>query len=823
MTLLPSRSPGGMKISLVSLRRWYSTDCSSSSRASLALALLRPPLAFCRAHSSSRAMAFCARLLLVLLLLQALLLLHQPLGVVALPGDAAAAVELEDPFGGVVEEVAVVGDRHHGARVALQELLQPLHRLGVEVVGRLVEEQHVRLGEQQPAQGHAALLASGEVLDARIPRRQAQGVGGHLELLLQGVGIARGEDRLEALLLLGKGVEVRALLGVGGVDLLEALLRLQDLADAFLDRLAHRVLGVELGLLLEVADLDPGLRAGLADEVLVDPGHDPQHGRLAGTVEAEQADLGAGEERQRDVLDDLPLGGNDLAHPVHGVDVLHGGRVPDRRWGDWQGAAACGRGRGTGPGMPAGTGPAPRSDAATGSARLSRICRPGSRALPLGARREAVAGTKRSMIEGFPADGARMFPADTCIADFDPELAAAIRAERARQEDHVELIASENYASPRVLEAQGSVLTNKYAEGYPGKRYYGGCEHVDVAERLAIERARELFGADYANVQPHSGSQANAAVYLALLEPGDTILGMSLAHGGHLTHGAKVNFSGRLFHAVQYGVGADGLIDYDQIEQLAREHRPRMLVGGFSAYSRRIDWARMAKIAKSVGAYFFVDMAHVAGLVAAGVYPNPVPHADVVTSTTHKTLRGPRGGIILARGNEALEKKLQSLVFPGTQGGPLMHVIAAKAVAFKEALQPEFRAYQEQVVRNAQVMARVLMERGYRIVSGGTDNHLMLIDLIGREVTGKDAEAALGRAHITVNKNAVPNDPRSPFITSGLRIGTPAVTTRGYGEKECADLAGWIADVLDAPDDEGVIAAVREKVCAQCRAFPVYG
>jgi len=416
-----------------------------------------------------------------------------------------------------------------------------------------------------------------------------------------------------------------------------------------------------------------------------------------------------------------------------------------------------------------------------------------------------------------------MFPSTLTIADFDPELAASMAAERQRQEDHVELIASENYASPRVLEAQGSVLTNKYAEGYPGKRYYGGCEFVDVAERLAIERVKQLFGADYANVQPHSGSQANAAVYLALLQPGDTILGMSLAHGGHLTHGAKVNFSGKLFNAVQYGVDANGLIDYAEIERLAQEHRPKMLVGGFSAYSQKIDWERMAAIAKAVDAYFFVDMAHVAGLVAAGVYPNPLPHADVVTSTTHKTLRGPRGGIILCKANEALEKKFQSLVFPGTQGGPLMHVIAAKAVAFKEALEPEFKAYQQQVVRNAQAMAATLMARGYRIVSGGTENHLMLIDLIGRDVTGKDAEAALGEAHITVNKNAVPNDPRSPFVTSGLRIGTPAVTTRGYREAECIALAGWMADVLDAPKDAAVLAAVRDQVTAQCRAFPVYG
>jgi glycine hydroxymethyltransferase len=417
-----------------------------------------------------------------------------------------------------------------------------------------------------------------------------------------------------------------------------------------------------------------------------------------------------------------------------------------------------------------------------------------------------------------------MYARTMTIADLDPELDRAIKAEEVRQEDHVELIASENYASPRVLEAQGSVLTNKYAEGYPGKRYYGGCEHVDVAEQLAIERAKQLFGCDYANVQPHSGSQANAAVYLALLNPGDTILGMSLAHGGHLTHGAKVNFSGKLFNAVQYGLDpATERLDYAEIERLAQEHKPKMLIGGFSAYSQVVDWERMAAIAKSVGAYFVVDMAHVAGLVAAGVYPSPVPHADVVTSTTHKTLRGPRGGIILARANPDLEKKLQSLVFPGTQGGPLMHVIAAKAVAFLEALQPGFKAYQEQVVANAQAMAEVLIGRGYSIVSGGTVNHLFLLSLIGKELTGKDAEAALGRAHITVNKNAVPNDPRSPFVTSGLRIGTPAITTRGYGVEDARALAGWIADVLDAPADEAVIARVREAVTAQCRRYPVYG
>jgi len=417
-----------------------------------------------------------------------------------------------------------------------------------------------------------------------------------------------------------------------------------------------------------------------------------------------------------------------------------------------------------------------------------------------------------------------MFPRDSRIEGYDPELAQAIANERQRQEDHVELIASENYASPRVLEAQGSVLTNKYAEGYPGKRYYGGCEFVDVAEKLAIDRVKQLFDCDYANVQPHSGSQANQAVYLALLSPGDTILGMSLAHGGHLTHGAKVNISGKLFNAVQYGVDAQGLIDYDEVQRLATEHKPKMLVGGFSAYSQVVDWARMRQIADSVGAIFFVDMAHVAGLIAAGVYPSPLPHAHVVTSTTHKTLRGPRGGIVVAKNaSEDLVKKLQSIVFPGIQGGPLMHVIAAKAVAFKEALEPEFKTYQQQVAKNAQAMAKTFIARGVNIVSGGTKNHLFLVDMIGRELTGKDAEAALGKAHITVNKNAVPNDPRSPFVTSGLRIGTPAVTTRGYLEQDCIDLANWICDVLDAPADEAVIAAVREKVTAQCRKYPVYG
>ena len=421
-----------------------------------------------------------------------------------------------------------------------------------------------------------------------------------------------------------------------------------------------------------------------------------------------------------------------------------------------------------------------------------------------------------------------MFPSSMRIADYDAELAQAMAAERQRQEDHVELIASENYASPRVMEAQGSVLTNKYAEGYPGKRYYGGCEYVDVAEKLAIERCKALFGADYANVQPHSGSQANQGVFMALLQPGDTILGMSLAHGGHLTHGAKVNASGKLYNAVQYGIDAQGIVDMDEVERLAVEHRPKMIIAGFSAYSQVLDWARFRAIADKVGAVLFVDMAHIAGLVAAGVYPNPLPHAHVVTSTTHKTLRGPRGGIIVmskaGAGDKAeeLEKKLQSIVFPGIQGGPLMHVIAAKAVAFKEALEPEFKAYQQQVVKNAQAMANTLIARGYKIVSGGTQNHLMLIDLIGREVSGKDAEAALGAAHITVNKNSVPNDPRSPFVTSGLRIGTPAVTTRGYTEADCIELANWIADVLDAPNDATVLDRVREAVTAQCRRYPVY-
>jgi len=417
----------------------------------------------------------------------------------------------------------------------------------------------------------------------------------------------------------------------------------------------------------------------------------------------------------------------------------------------------------------------------------------------------------------------RMFKKNMTLAGFDEPLWAAMQAEAQRQEDHIELIASENYASPRVLAAQGSVLTNKYAEGYPGKRYYGGCEFVDVAESLAIERAKQLFGAAYANVQPHSGSQANAAVYLALLAPGDTILGMSLAHGGHLTHGAKVNFSGKIFHAVQYGLNEQtGEIDYDQVERLASEHKPKMVVAGFSAYSRIVDWQRFRKIADRVGAYLFVDMAHVAGLVAAGLYPNPVPIADVVTTTTHKTLRGPRGGIILARSNPDLEKKLNSTIFPGTQGGPLMHVIAAKAVAFLEALQPEFKDYQKQVVANARAMAGVMQKRGYKIVSGGTDDHLFLVDLIDKKITGKDAEAALGEAWITVNKNAVPNDPQTPFVTSGIRIGTPACTTRGFKIAEVEALAGWICDILDNTGDTGVQATVRARVQDLCKRYPVY-
>ena len=416
-----------------------------------------------------------------------------------------------------------------------------------------------------------------------------------------------------------------------------------------------------------------------------------------------------------------------------------------------------------------------------------------------------------------------MYSRDMRIAGFDDTLSNAIEEESRRQEQHLELIASENYASPRVLEAQGSVLTNKYAEGYPGKRYYGGCEFVDVAEQLAIDRAKELFGAAYVNVQPHSGSQANAAVYMALLNPGDTILGMSLAHGGHLTHGAKVNFSGKLYNAVQYGLDvATGEIDYAHVEQLAREHRPKMIVAGFSAYSRVVDWERFRTVADDVGAYLFVDIAHVAGLIAAGIYPSPVQIADVTTTTTHKTLRGPRGGLIMARANPEVEKKLNSMVFPGSQGGPLMHVIAAKAVAFKEALQPEFKVYQRHVLDNSRAMAQVMMDRGYKIVSGGTDNHLFLVDLINKDITGKDAEAVLGAAHITVNKNAVPNDPRSPFVTSGIRIGTPAITTRGFKVSESRELAGWICDILDNVSDSAVVERVRSQVQEITRRLPVY-
>jgi glycine hydroxymethyltransferase len=416
-----------------------------------------------------------------------------------------------------------------------------------------------------------------------------------------------------------------------------------------------------------------------------------------------------------------------------------------------------------------------------------------------------------------------MFTKSQTIADFDAELCQAIAEEHQRQEDHIELIASENYTSPRVMEAQGTQLTNKYAEGYPAKRYYGGCEFVDKVEQLAIDRAKELFGADYANVQPHSGSQANMAVYMALIQPGDTILGLSLADGGHLTHGAKPNFSGKIYNAVQYGLHPEtGLIDYDQVEALALEHKPKMIVAGFSAYSRIWDWQRFRDIADQVGAYLFVDMAHVAGLVATGLYPNPVPIADVVTSTTHKSLRGPRGGIILCKSNPELEKKFNSNIFPGIQGGPLMHVIAAKAVAFKEAMQPEFSTYQKQVVKNAQAMAEVFVKRGFDVVSGGTDNHLMLVSLIPKGITGKAADAALGRAHITVNKNAVPNDPESPFVTSGIRVGTPAPTTRGFKEPQMIEIAGLMCNVMENMEDETVLAAVREKVAMLCSRFPVY-
>ncbi|MFT5371323.1 MAG: glycine hydroxymethyltransferase [Lysobacterales bacterium] len=416
-----------------------------------------------------------------------------------------------------------------------------------------------------------------------------------------------------------------------------------------------------------------------------------------------------------------------------------------------------------------------------------------------------------------------MFDSTFQIEGFDTELSAAIAGEQTRQELHIELIASENYASPRVLEAQGSVLTNKYAEGYPGRRYYGGCEFVDIAEKLAQDRAKRLFGAHYANVQPHSGSQANAAAYLALLKPGDTLLGMNLEHGGHLTHGSKVNFSGKVFNSVQYGINKEtALIDYDQMQALADEHQPKMIIGGFSAYSRKVDWARMRNIADGVGAWLLVDMAHVAGLVAAGIYPNPVPHAHVVTSTTHKTLRGPRGGLILAQANDEIEKKLNSMVFPGTQGGPLMHVIAAKAVAFKEALQSDFISYQHSVVDNAKVMAETMISRGYKIVSGGTDNHLFLLDLIGKEYTGKDAEDVLGKAHITVNKNTVPGEPRSPFVTSGLRMGTPAVTTRGFDMRDCEQLANIICDLLDDIDSDRVMEETRKAAIALCKRYPVY-
>ena len=419
-----------------------------------------------------------------------------------------------------------------------------------------------------------------------------------------------------------------------------------------------------------------------------------------------------------------------------------------------------------------------------------------------------------------------MFSKDMTIASYDPELASAISAEIQRQEDHIELIASENYTSPRVMEAQGSVLTNKYAEGYPGKRYYGGCENVDVAEQLAIDRAKELFNADYVNVQPHSGSSANLAVYMALLEPGETVLGMSLAHGGHLTHGSHVSFSGKIYNAVQYGIDEDGIIDYEEVAKLAREHKPKMIIAGFSAYSQVVDWQRFRDIADEVGAYLFVDMAHVAGLVAAGVYPSPVQIADVTTSTTHKTLRGPRGGIILAKANPEIEKKLNSLVFPGTQGGPLLHAIAGKAVAFKEALEPEFKTYQTQVIKNAQAMANTFMERKFNIVSGGTENHLFLLDLIDKGLTGKVADAALGNAHITVNKNSVPNDPQSPFVTSGLRIGSPAITTRGFNEEDSTQLAHWICDVLESiakdENDVSVINEVRAKVTEICQRLPVY-
>ena len=416
-----------------------------------------------------------------------------------------------------------------------------------------------------------------------------------------------------------------------------------------------------------------------------------------------------------------------------------------------------------------------------------------------------------------------MFKSNQSIKDFDPDLWGAISSEVQRQEDHIELIASENYTSKRVLEAQGSVLTNKYAEGYPGKRYYGGCEHVDVAESLAIERAKELYGASYANVQPHSGASANSAVYLALCDAGDVVLGMSLDHGGHLTHGAKVNFSGKTYQSYQYGLDATtGELDYEEVKSLAKEHKPKMIIAGFSAYSGIVDWAKFREIADEVGAYLLVDMAHVSGLVAAGLYPTPIPFADVVTTTTHKTLRGPRGGLILAKENEEIHKKLNSAIFPGTQGGPLMHVIAAKAVCFKEALEPEFKDYQTQVKLNAKTMAQTFMDRGINIVSNGTENHMFLVDLINKGVTGKEADAALGRANITVNKNAVPNDPQSPFVTSGLRIGTPAATTRGFKEAEVAEVASWICDIIENIGDDKIIDDVKEKVKILCSKFPVY-
>jgi glycine hydroxymethyltransferase len=422
----------------------------------------------------------------------------------------------------------------------------------------------------------------------------------------------------------------------------------------------------------------------------------------------------------------------------------------------------------------------------------------------------------------YPTKDNNMFDKSVQLADYDPDLWQAMQNEEARQEDHIELIASENYTSPLVMATQGSVLTNKYAEGYPGKRYYGGCEHVDVVEQLAIDRAKTLFDCDYANVQPHSGSQANTAVFMALIQPGDTFLGLSLDHGGHLTHGAKPNFSGKIYNAIQYGLDDAGEIDYAQVQALANEHKPKMIIAGFSAYSGIWDWARFREIADSVGAYLFVDMAHVAGLIAAGVYPSPLPHAHVVTTTTHKTLRGPRGGLILSKGHPDLDKKLNSAIFPGNQGGPLMHVIAGKAVAFKEALEPAFKDYQLQVIQNAKTMAKTFIERGYNIVSGGTENHLFLVDLVDKGLTGKEADAALGLANITVNKNAVPNDPKSPFVTSGLRIGSPAITTRGFKQEQAVQITNWMCDVLDDIHNEATIEKVKQQVVTLCRAFPVY-